>query len=268
MPSAVKLEKMYKPTSKLIKMRADSLQPHPLAQRELVPSRLRKLIATLDLDAIGVLHAVEYPIKGKSAIWIVDGQHRWRALMDHGMGEWMVEVKIHTDVTDDARASAIFLKLNDRSPVSPFDKFQNRLMAKDEDAVAINDIAIKHHMKISRTGGPGCLVGISCIEKTYKLDGGDSLDKSLGIVNEAWGLRTVEAKIIEGIGLLCARFNGAMDIPALTKKLSKYPGSATGLVGDARGLMEYRKVSLARCVAERVIEAYNTGRRDGRLDPL
>lgn len=268
MPSAAKLEKMGKPTSKMVRMRADSLQPHPLAQRELVPSRLKKLIANLDLDAIGVLHAVEYPIKDKSSIWIVDGQHRWRALMEHGMGEWQVEVKIHTDVKDDARASAIFLKLNDRSPVRPFDKWLNRLNAKEDDAIAINDIVLKHRMKISASTGVGCLVGISSIERTYHFDAGNALDKTLGIVTGAWGLRSFEAKIVEGVGLICARYNGVIDIPALTKKLSKYPGSATGLIGDARGLMEYRKVSLSRCIAERVVEAYNTGRRDGRLETL
>jgi hypothetical protein len=268
MPTAAKLEKMGKPSSKMIKMRADALQPHPMAQRELVPSRLKKLIANLDLDAIGVLHAVEYPIKGKTAIWIVDGQHRWRALMEHGMGEWQVEVKIHADVKDDARASAIFLKLNDRSPVRPYDKWLNRLNAKEDEAIAINDIVLKHKMRISASSGAGCLMGISSIERTYHFDAGNALDKTLGIVAEAWGLRSFEAKIVEGIGLICARYNGVLDTSALSKKLSKYPGSATGLVGDARGLMEYRKVSLSRCIAERVIETYNSGRREGRLDTL
>lgn len=268
MPTQAKIDKMGKPTSKMTRMRADSLQPHPLAQRELVPSRLRKLVDSLDLDAIGVLHAVEYSIKGKTAVWIVDGQHRWRALMDHGLGEWQVEVKIHTDVDGDARASELFLKLNDRSPVRSFDRFRNRLLAKEDVATAINDIVLKHHMRISPNQGVGCLNGISSVERTYNLDEGAALNKTLGIISEAWGLRTFEAKIIEGIGLICARYNGVLDVPALTKKLSKYPGSATGLVGDARGLMEYRKVSLARCIAERVIETYNTGRRDARLEAL
>lgn len=268
MPTSAKMAKMGIPTSRMMRVRADSLQPHPLAQRELVPARLRKLKAALDLDAVGVLHVVQYPIKDKTAIWIVDGQHRWRAIIDHGLGEWEVEVKLHADVTDDARAAALFLKLNDRSPVSPFDKFTNRLMAKEDEAIAINDIAIKHRMKIARGAGPGNLVGIAALEKTYRLDDGEALDKTLGIITEAWGFRSFDAKIVEGIGLVCARYNGELEHPALVKKLSKYPGSATGLIGDARGLMEYRKVSLARCIGERVIETYNSGRRVGKLDAL
>lgn len=268
MPSPAKLAKMGKPTSKLLRVRADTLQPHPLAQREIVPSRLRKLNASLDLDAIGVLHIVHYAIKDKMAMWIVDGQHRWRSLMDNGFGEWEVEIKIHADVTNDASASALFLKLNDRSPVTPYDKFLNRLTAKEDDAISINDIVLKHKMKISRNTADGHIVGIAALEKTYRLDEGEALDKTLGLTTGAWGLRSLDAKVIEGLGLVCARYNGTLDYPSLTKKLSKYPGTATGLIGDARKLMDYRKVTLSRAVGELVIGLYNKGRSTGKLDPL
>src|SRR5690606_15270957 len=107
-----------KTKTKLVKVRADTLAVHPYAQRDLVPSKLKKLMTDLDLDAIGVLHAVEYPIRGQAKLWVIDGQHRLHALLEHGFGEWEVEVKIHVDVDNDARASQLFLKLNDRSPVS------------------------------------------------------------------------------------------------------------------------------------------------------
>lgn len=268
MPSPAKLAKMGKPTSKMLRVRADTLQPHPMAQRELVPSRLRKLNASLDLDAIGVLHVVQYAIKGKTAMWIVDGQHRWRSLMDNGFGEWEVELKLHSDVTDDAGASALFLKLNDRSPVSPYDKFLNRLMAKEDDAISINDIVLKHKMKISRSAADGHIVGIGALEKTYRLDEGEALDKTLGLITEAWGLRSIDAKVIEGLGLVCARYNGTLEYPAFVRKLSKYPGTATGLVGDARKLMDFRKVALSRAIGELAIGLYNKGRSSGKLDPL
>ena len=68
-----------KPRSKIVRVEAQTLRLHPSAQRDIVPSKLKKLIAELDLDAIGVLHAVEYEINGENATWVIDGQHRWRA---------------------------------------------------------------------------------------------------------------------------------------------------------------------------------------------
>lgn len=270
MPSKEKLAKMGVPSTKVTKMRADQLQPHPLAQRDLVPARLKKLKDNLDLDAIGVLHVVQYQTNGKNGYWIIDGQHRWRALMDHGMGEWEVEIKVHLDVKDDSRASALFLKLNDRSPVGPYDKFLNELKAKDEDAIGMNDIALKHGTRISRQSADGCIAGITHMRKAYRIDGGKSLDKAIGTIIASWGKRAsgLEGKTIEGVSLVYARFNGVIDQPCLTKKLAKYPGGPSGLVGDARGLTEFHKGSLIHCIAMRVIDTYNLGRRDGKLDPL
>lgn len=270
MPSPAKLAKMGAPSSKVTKIRADQLQPHPLAQRELVPARLKKLKEHLDLDAIGVLHVVQYPIGGKNGSWIIDGQHRWRALMDHGLGEWEVEVKVHLDAKDDARASALFLRLNDRSPVSPFDKFVNELKAKDEDAIGMNDIALSHGCKISRQSADGCIAGITHMRSAYRIDSGKSLEKALSTIIGAWGKRAtgLEGKTIQGVTMVYARFNGVIDQPALASKLAKYPGGPSALVGDARGLIEYTKNSLVSSIAQRVIDTYNKGRSAGKLDPL
>jgi hypothetical protein len=268
MPSKEKLAKMFAPSTKVTKLRADALLPHPQAQRELVPARLKKVRDSLDLDAIGVLHIVQYPIKGQNGYWIVDGQHRWRALMDLGLGEWEVEVKIHLDVKDDARASALFLKLNDRSPVSPFDKFQNSLRAKDDIAIAVNDIVLKHHLKVSASVGDGKVCGVTTLIKTYRFNNGEALDKSLETITGAWGLRAFDSKLVEGVGLLFARFNGMIDQPALIAKMAKYPGGPRAMLGDARNLMNIRKSSTSRAIAEIVLGAYNKGRSTGKLDQL
>ena len=74
--------------------RVDSLRIHPTAQRAglTAKAKFRKMVENFDLDAIGTLDAVEYEIKGQSALWIVDGWKRHAALMQLGLGEWEVEV--------------------------------------------------------------------------------------------------------------------------------------------------------------------------------
>ncbi len=257
--------------SKVIKVRADSLTPHPLAQRNLVPAKINRLMQNLDLDAIGVLHVVEYEIKNKGkGLWIVDGQHRWDVLMKHGFGEWLVEVKIHLDVTDDARASDLFLKLNDRSPVSPFDKFKNGVIAGLPEAVGAQAVAKKYGLRIGPTGDDGQLACVSTLKKLWAVDEGGCLSRTLGVITASWGTRAeaLEGKLIEGLGLVLSTFNGKIDDPVVVKKLAKRQGGPSGLIGDAKGLVALRKTTLARAVAECVIEAYNVGRRTGRLDPL
>jgi len=250
-----------------VKVEARSLRIHPHAQRDLVLSKLKKLRETLDLDAIGVLHGVEYEINGVTAIWIIDGQHRLRALMDHGFGEWMVEVKIHLDATDDARASELFLRLNDRSPVSPYDKFKNEMTANHPDAVGIVNVLRARGLKVSRTTGDGNVCCVNALKKLHT-DGGKTLVLTIDTILSAWGrtAAAVEGKIIEGLGMVYGRYNGSVDQQAMVKKLAKYPGGAPGLIGDAKGVMNFRRSTLSHCVAEVIIERYNSGRKAGRLE--
>lgn len=261
---------MKNPKSKIVRVEAQSLRVHPEAQRLLVPSKLKKLTADLDLDAIGVLHAVEYAIDGVHAIWIIDGQHRWRALMENGLGEWQVEVRIHLEANDNARASALFLKLNDRSPVSPYDKFDNEVKAGMPAAVGTIAILRQRGLKFARYSDDGCICCPTSLRSIYAVDNGKTLSLAIDTVISAWGrtASAMEGKILESVGIVYSTYNGSVDQPALAKKLAKYSGGAPGLLGDAKGLKQYRKASLTRCAAELIVESYNAGRRAGKLDPL
>lgn len=261
---------MKSPKSKTVRIAAQELRVHPLAQRQLVPSKLKQLAANLDLDAIGVLHAVEYEIGGVRAVWIVDGQHRLRSLMENGCGEWLVEVKVHVEATDNARASELFLKLNNRSPVSPFDKFDNEVKAGFASAAGAVELLQNCGLKVARSTGDTSVCCVSTLKTLFAYDDGATLALTLNAVITAWGrtAAALEGKIIEGVGLIFGMYGGSVDQPALVKKLAKYPGGAAGLIGDAKGMRQFRKASLARCVAERIIETYNVGRRSGKLDLL
>lgn len=255
--------------SRIERMRADSLKVHPLAQRELIPARLKKLAANLDLDAIGILHAVEYEIAGHGkGVWIVDGQHRLMAIMEHGFGEWMLEVKIHLDATDDARASQLFLKLNDRASVSPYDKFKNAIRAGETAAQTIQDLAERRGMAVSKQCGEGKLTCVSSLYSVYALDGGRTLGRTLDVITGAWGKRSaaLNGKVIDGIARVVVRYNGSMDRDAFINKLAKYPGGPAALVGDAKGRLQFQQSSLASCIALIAIEVYNSGRRYGKLE--
>lgn len=255
--------------SRVVKLPAHQLRIHPTAQRALVPTRLKELQASFDLDAIGVLHGVEYEIDGVTCIWIIDGQHRWQVLIDQGFAEWEVEVKVHTDVQDDARASELFLKLNNRRAVTPFDTFQNSCRAKETEALGIRRILEDNALKVARGADDGSICCISALRRIYRVDEGATLAATIETLRTAYGriATAVEGQLVEGLGLVYKTYNGTIDRPALVKKLSKYPGGASGLLGDAKGLREYRHVSVPRCVAEQVLEMYNSGRKT-RLDPL
>lgn len=256
---------------KLIRVEVRSLRIHPTAQRQVVPSKLKRLIAELDLDAIGVLQAVECSIDGVHGIWIIDGQHRVMALMENGLGEWTVDVCIHTDVQSPARASEVFLKLNDRVAVCPYDKFDNRVKAMDPVALGVLRVAKDNGLTVERFVTDGHMCCVSALQSLYSVDSGVSLNLALGAIILAWGrvATSLEGKLIQGVGLLYKTYNGSIDTPGMVKKLARYPGGASALIGDAKGRMRRtRQSTLPRCIAKVILESYNIGRRSGKLDPL
>lgn len=252
------------------KMRADQLLIHPRAQRERSNGHIKRLCEKLDLDAIGTIHAVEYSINGKTGPWVVDGQHRILALIERGMGEWEVQVAIHVDIKNDARASELFLSLNTRLNVGPYDRFINELSAGHDEAVGVTDIAKKFGLAISKQSGDGLLACVMSLKKTYKFDDGKALTRALEWGTQAWGKRAagLEGKVIEGLSLVARSNNGNVDNSAMIHKLAKYQGGPSAMLGDSKGRVEYLGGSLSRAVAATVIDTYNLGRRAGKLDPL
>lgn len=253
-----------------VKMRADALAIHPYAQREHSNAHIKRIREHLDLDAIGTIHGVEYPINGKTGPWVVDGQHRILALLEEGLGEWEVNVAIHVDVKNDARASELFLSLNQRLAVGPYDKFLNEVKAGHDVAVGIVDISKVFGLSISKNSADGMLACPASLKKAYKHDGGRSLQRALAILTQAYGKKAsaLEGKLIEGMALVTVANNGNLDEPSLIKKLAKYPGGASALIGDAKGRMQFHRGSLVRSVAATVVDTYNSGRRSDKLEAI
>lgn len=257
-----------RPKTKLVRVQAGKLRIHPSAQRVLNPTRLASIQERTNLDAIGVLHAVEYTIKGVFAMWIVDGQHRWTALMYHGLGEWEVEVMVHLDIKDDAAAHQLFLDLNNRASVGPFDKFKNELGAGQDVAVGVDRVVRRHGFKVDRWSADGTIVCIEALKAIYQKDEGHALSKAIETAREAWGRTTgaVEAQILKGLGNIFATYNGGVDQVALVKKLAKFPGGPSGIISSARAIKSLRAASVAKCVEEVMVDEYNKGRRVGLLE--
>lgn len=257
------------PKHRHVRVRADELAIHPNAQRAIIKAHLKYLTTHMNLDAIGTVHCVRYPINRIEKLWVVDGQHRIQALLDLGFGEWIVDVMLHEDVTDDAGANLLFLELNTRKQQTSFQKYSAAVRAGIPDAVGVANVCAAHRIAVRASTGDRCAACVDKLRRIWNYDLGISLDMTLDVINTAWGSTSdsMEGVIVEGLGMVIHKFGatashgGLIDYAALTTKLSKYPGGANGLHGQAKARVRYRRSSVARCVYEIIIETYNAGRR-------
>lgn len=263
---------------RVIRGPVEHLRIHPVAQRQLAVIHVKRLMAKFDLDAVGILHGAEYERTNEQggrtrAIWIIDGQTRVEAMRRLGLEKHLVAVAIHLDVKDDARACALFLELNYRSNVMPFDKFEKGWQAGYPDIVEIVNIAARKDLRVTRyKTGSHVLACVAALQKVFHYDQGVSLEAGLETLINAYGYDSaaLEGRLIEGLGLLYKTFNGNIDRASLIKRLSKFRGGPSGILGVARSLHDLKRGSgtVARCVALAIMDAYNAGRTVNLLEKL
>ena len=250
---------------KIVTVPARLLRIHPTAQRDLSPARVQKLAREMNLDAIGTLHAVEYEINGIKGIWIIDGQHRLEALTKLQLQDWEVVVHIHSAVKDDAKASELFIKLQDRLSMNAWARFKNAFQAGEAFALDIVRIAEQNGLKVEQHGQQaGTLVCVSTLTKVWKRDNGVTLEAVINILTAAWGQRDINAvdgRLIDGMAEMVAKHSQDIDRKHLIARLAGYAGGPDKLLRDSRHWLEFSGNRVGRSVYMQLVQIYNNKHR-------
>lgn len=233
-------------------------------QRELSSGKVKKIEDAFDEKGLGALHLSlreeKYPI--------IDGQHRWAAAMNKGLGDMKVHCIVYRGLTR-AEEAELFLILNDSKTMSAIDRYKAAVVAEDETALAIEKVLAHYGLRIAGSGAEGTVRCISKVEQVYKA-GPAALERLFLILTEAWGTRpsAFEQVVVDGVGKVVTRYNGELDEASLVKKLATYRGGPAALAGDARGYADFRPIGVGRACAELIVDTYNKGKRSGALPPL
>lgn len=262
-----------KPTGKRIEREAHlrwvplaRMRINPLAQRELNSARVDKLVSEMELEQFG---NPTVNLRGDS-FFIIDGQHRIEALKKWlGEGQWEDQsVQCWTYEGDQALSETeeaeVFLKLNDTLTVATFEKFRIAVKSGRPEEMDIDRIVRAQGLRISREQHGGAIRAVATLRKVYRL-GPAVLARSLGIIRDAYGDAGLEAGVIEGIGLLCSRYNGELDDAAAVDRLSKVRGGVNGLTNGSEDLRMKTGWPRAHCVAAAAVAIYNRGRGGKKL---
>jgi len=261
--------------TKMQRVMLKDLKIHPIAQRRLVSANLKRMTANFNPSVVGTIHTIEKRKAQNGKIvpgqWVIDGQTRQTAGIQSGHGTLVADVQMFVGVIDDPTACSLFLDLNKRATVHPYDTYELELAAGFLPAVGVRSIMTKEHgLEVSRTSRDGCASCVVSLKVTYGLDSGESLGWAIDTILNSWGdgCSGLEGPIIQGLGLVHCKHGDALDQSSLVKKLAKMMAGASGLLGQARTSREIRGSTLPRNVARVALDIYNKGRRSGTLGEL
>lgn len=232
----------------------------PIAQRQLNQARVDRLAAEFDLEQLGTPTVSERD----GAYYIIDGQHRVEALRQMGWGDQQVQCWTYVGLTEQEEADK-FDRLNDVLAVHAFDKFRVRVAAGRDVEADIDRIVRANGMCVSRDAVPGAIGAVGTLRRIYSRSDAKTLGRTLRIIREAYGDPGLEAPVLDGIGLLCQRYNGDLNDEAAIQKLANAHGGVNSLLGKAEVLRQRTGNYKSHCVAAAAVEIINTGKGGKKL---
>lgn len=225
---------------------------NPLTQRALNPNWVAKIAAELDLESIG------HPILSyrDGHFYIIDGQHRIEALREAGFGDEKLQCWVYDDLTADDEAEA-FLQHNNKLNVRSMDRFKVAVQAGRAEQEDIDRIVRANGCVVTDDQIPGAIRAVATLEKIYRRSGAAVLGRTIRVVRDSYGDEGLEGPILDGIGHLCARFNGALPEDYAVAKLSQAYGGSGGLLNKARTIRLQTGNQLPHCVAAAAVDVIN-----------
>jgi hypothetical protein len=230
------------------------MRVNPLAQREVNPARVALLAASFDPEQIGA------PVVSRRGDWfyLVDGQHRIEAYK-LWLGPWedqQVQCWCYQGLSE-AQEAELFLKLNDTLTVSAFARFKVAVQAGRDAEADVDRIVRTLGLRIGR--GAGGICAVATLRRVYARGGPAVLSRALRIIRDAYGEAGLDGPVIDGISLICQRYDGDLSEQRAIQRLSAAHGGVSGLISRAGQLRQSTGSAPAQCVAAAAVEVINRG---------
>ncbi|MFJ6542281.1 DUF6551 family protein [Streptomyces sp. NPDC091385] len=224
----------------------------------------RKLREGFDLGRLGVPQ-----VSARSDgiyIWL-DGQNRGALCVAADHGETKIEMKVFRGLTKEQEAE-LFLGLNDNRRVQPLYKFMAEVTAGHPESLDITRTAKQYGWIVSDSGAANAIIAVAALRKIYgkSAERGQLLRRTLKVATDAWGHIPAAGNsyVLLGVASVLHEFP-FLDSDALIRKLARLPGGPASLFGKGRGYKEVTGGTVVEGIAKVVRDAYNSGRRSGRL---
>lgn len=238
-------------------------------------AKIDKYAKNFDPGALGVIEVSARPGRKYA---VLDGQHRVTMLRDRlGWNNGQeVLCRVHRGLSH-AEECALFVRLNDETPVSAIHKLLGEVGAGTHPAAAINEVVESVGLGLHDQVTEGTISAANALRFvwygcTTRVDNGDHpelLRSTLRLLLNAWGKNrdAYRGDLLSGAGMFMLRHgdNSTLDVEALTHKMSLFQGGPSGFVGDARSLKKLMRCEVRTAVAGLMVNLYNQGRRSSKL---
>ena len=224
-------------------------------QRELREPQVRKIIREFDPDLLGLLVVVR---DDERKLWILDGQHRWLALVELGYQTALCEVLHEVPL---ARQAQIFSGRNARrTSLLPRAAFRSDYVGNDPQVRAIVDILDRHGYRRPFTSSRASADRFVCVSALRQAHAWGVLEPAVALIRATWpeDHLATQAPILLGQAATL-RLYPQLAPADLARRLGRHSATEVLRLASARHAGSLDRRPWAH-VAAAVVDLYNHGR--------
>lgn len=225
------------------------------AQREHKQPRVDHLVAHFDPEQL------EPPVVNcrGGRYYVMDGRHRTLAAKEVFGDDHQIQCWVYVDLTEQQEAE-YFLRKNDTLAVAAMDKYRIGVNAERETESDIDRIVRACGYVVSKQKVEGAIGAVGTLRRVYERGGPRVLARTIRMIDGAWGSAGMDSAVLDGIGLLCGRYNGDLEDAVAVAKFHNMRGGVNGLLGKAALIKKQTLMPLNQCVAAAAVEVINAGK--------
>lgn len=179
----------------------NALQIDRRYQRRESQAWVDKIAGKYDPD---LMRPLDVSRRSDGSLWIMDGQHRYFALVQLGYGDVLIPCHVYEGLTIEQEAK-IFDTQDAIKRMTPQDRFRAKLTGNDPAAHSLKRLVERNGYTINLTDtlvGNGRFVCVGTLEEIVSSYGEPRLDAVLGLTRGAWGDDTEGLSRLVLIGLV------------------------------------------------------------------
>lgn len=203
-------------------------------QRKPIERKVNKIVRTFDPDLLGVITC---SMRNDGRMAVIDGGHRYEALVKMGKMDMNVNALVYFDLTLAEEARIFALMNQEHIKPNPAEIFKAGIVYGDATTNAINKILVKNGLQVGIGPSNGTIRAVATLKRIYDNAGADVLDKTLATIKMAYGVNSADYRdqLISAIAFLYNRYGNNIDAKRLANVLKQF-ASANVLIAQAQSV--------------------------------
>lgn len=202
---------------------------------------------------------------------VVQGQHRWHALMKMFGPDYIVECRVWLGLSIEEEADLFADEDGTRKRSSPRDRLRANLVAKHPDAIDLQSLIEQRGWRLRGGSSPSerTLACVAILRRVQERQGLEVLNEVLAVLEEAGWTDTPPATLVDSLAVFWSRARSQIVDPQRMGSFLRERYGAPGWleVQARRKGAVFGEFGLRKVLVAELIEGYNRGKRGrARLD--